>query len=280
MKFLRKIYSAFRRNLKFSISNPQNFKEIWSFNSNGIRVLSLLILFFLAFSFILAYFLGVSLFSSEAKSIEREQLEDQTLKIDSLTNQIQAQEDYILVIRKIVSGEIPVDTSFDSIPEKLNELNLSSIETNETKEEVSISKKVKSDLLTKNDSQRHTKITYFANPVDGVISQPFDLKNHPGIDLVTEKDKVVKACLAGTVIYSGFTRKDGYIMVVDHGNKFLSVYKHNKRVLKKIGTKIQLGDPIAIVGDTGENSEGPHLHFELWLDQQPVDPQKYMSFKR
>jgi len=280
VKFLRKIYSAFRRNLKFSISNPQNFKEIWSFNSNGIRVLSLLILFFLAFSFILAYFLGVSLFSSEAKSIEREQLEDQTLKIDSLTNQIQAQEDYILVIRKIVSGEIPVDTSFDSIPEKLNELNLSSIETNETKEEVSISKKVKSDLLTKNDSQTNTKITYFANPVDGVISQPFDLKNHPGIDIVTEKDKVVKACLSGTVIYSGFTRKDGYIIVVDHGNKFLSVYKHNKRVLKKIGTKIQLGDPIAIVGDTGENSDGPHLHFELWLDQQPVDPQKYMSFKR
>ncbi len=280
MKFLRRIYYGLRRNLKFSVSNPQNFREIWSFNSNGIRVLSLLILFFLAFSFILAYFLGVSLFSSEVKSIEREQLEAQTLKIDSLTNQIQAQEDYILVIRKIVSGEIPVDTSFDSIPEKLNELDLSSIETEETKEEVSISKKVKNDLLTKNESQTNSKITYFANPVDGIISQAFDRKSHPGIDIVTEKDKVVNACLAGTVIYSGFTRKDGYLIVIDHGNKFLSVYKHNKRVLKKIGTKIQLGDPIAIVGDTGENSDGPHLHFELWLDQQPVDPQKYMSFKR
>lgn len=280
MKFLRKIYSALRRNLKFSISNPQNFREVWSFNSNGIRVLSLLILFFLAFSFILAYFLGVSLFSNEAKSIEREQLEAQTLKIDSLTNQIQAQEDYILVIRKIVSGEIPVDTSFDSIPEKLNEVDLSKIETKETKEEISISKKVKNDLLTKNESQANTKITYFANPVNGLISQVFDRKNHPGIDVVTEKDKVVKACLAGTVIYSGFTRKDGYLIIIDHGNKFLSVYKHNKRVLKKIGTKIQLGDPISIVGDTGENSDGPHLHFELWLDQQPVDPQKYMDFKR
>lgn len=280
MKFLRRIYTGLRRNLKFSISNPQNFREIWSFNSNGIRVLSLLILFFLAFSFILAYFLGVSLFSSEAKSIEREKLEAQTLKIDSLTNQIQAQEDYILVIRKIVSGEIPVETSFDSIPNKLNEVDLSKIETKETKEEISISKKVKNDLLTKNESQTNSKITYFANPVDGVISQAFDRKNHPGIDIVTEKDKVVNSCLAGTVIYSGFTRKDGYIIVIDHGNKFLSVYKHNKRVLKKIGTKIQLGDPIAIVGDTGENSDGPHLHFELWFDQQPVDPQKYMSFKR
>jgi len=269
-----------RRNLKFSVSNPQNFREVWSFNSNGVRVLSLLLLFFLAFSFALAYFLGFSLFSSEAKSIEREQLEAQTLKIDSLTEQIQAQEDYILVIRKIVSGEIPINTSFDSIPKKLNEVDLSKIETKETKEEESISKKVKNDLLTKNDSQSDSKITYFASPVVGVISQSFDRKSHPGIDVVTEKDKVVNACLSGTVVYSGFTRKDGYLIVIDHGNKFLSVYKHNKRVLKKIDTKVQLGDPIAIVGDTGENSDGPHLHFELWLDQQPVDPIKYMNFKR
>lgn len=280
MKFLRRIYSGLRRNLKFSISNPLNFREIWSFNSNGIRVLSLLILFFLGFSFLLAYFLGVSLFSNSPKSIEREQLEAQTLKIDSLTHQIQAQENYILVIRKIVSGEIPIDSTFDSIPEDLNEVDLSKIDTKETKEEVAISKKVKNDLLTKSESQMDSKITYFANPVDGIISQGFDRNVHPGIDVVTEKDKVVKACLSGTVIYSGFTRKDGYLILIDHGNKFISVYKHNKRVLKKIGTKIQLGDPIAIVGDTGENSDGPHLHFELWLDQQPVDPSKYMNFKR
>ncbi len=265
MKFLRKIYSGLRRNLKFSVSNPENFREIWSFNSNGIRVLSLLILFFLAFSFILAYFLGVSLFSNETKSIEREKLEAQTLKIDSLTHQIQIQEDYIFVIRKIVSGEIPIDSSFDSIPEILKEVDLSQIQTKETQQELSMSKKVKNDLLTKNESQTNSKITYFANPVDGVISQEFDRKTHLGIDVVTEKDKVVKACHSGTVIYAGFTRKDGYLIVIDHGNKFLSVYKHNKRVLKKIGTKIQLGDPIAIVGDTGESSDGPHLHFEFCL---------------
>lgn len=280
MKFLRKIYQGLQRNLKFSISNPQNFREIWSFNSNGIRVLSLLILFFLAFSFVLAYFLGVSFFSNDSKSIEREQLEAQTLQIDSLTKQIDAQEHYLAVIRKIVSGEIPVETSFDSIPENLNDIDFSHLDTKETPEENTIAKKVKSDLLTKSESQSNTQIAYFANPVDGVISQLFERKIHPGIDVVTDKDKVVKACLSGTVVYSGFTRKDGYIILIDHGNKFLSVYKHNKRVLKKIGTKIQLGDPIAIVGDTGENSDGPHLHFELWFDQQPVDPQKYMSFKR
>lgn len=280
MKVLRKLYRSLKRNLKFSISNPQNFREIWSFNSNGIRVLSLLALFFLAFSFVLAYFLGVSLFSSETKSIEREQLEVQTLKIDSLSNQILAQENYIANIKRILSGEIPIDSNMDSIPKDLKEADLSKIKTDETEFEVSMAKKVKNDMLSKNDSQTDAKITYFASPVEGVISQSFDNKSHIGIDVVTEKDKAVKACLAGTVIYSGYTRKDGYIVVIEHGNKFLSIYKHNKRILKKIGTKVQLGDPISIVGDTGENSDGPHLHFELWLDQQPVDPAKYMNFKR
>jgi len=280
VKFLRRIYRGLKRNLKFSISNPQNFKEIWSFNSNGIRVLSLLILFFLIFSFVLAYFLGVSLFSTESKTIEREQLEAQTLKIDSLSNQIQAQENYIANIKRILNGEIPFESNFDSIPKELKNVDLSEIKTDETQEEVSIAKKVKNDMLTKNESQIDSKITYFASPVEGIVSQSFDRKNHVGIDIVTEKDKVVKACLAGTVIYSGYTRKDGYIIVIDHGNKFLSIYKHNKRILKKIGAKVQLGDPISIVGDTGENSDGPHLHFELWFDQQPVDPSKYLNFKR
>ena len=280
MKIFKRIYKGLKRNLKFSISNPQNFKEVWSFNSNGIRVISLMVLILLVFSFILAYFLGVSLFSSGTKSIEREQLEAQTLKIDSLSNQIQAQENYIANIKKILLGEIPIDSQYDSIPKDLKEMDLSQLNAEETQEENSIAKKVKADLLTKSDSQKESKIAYFASPVEGVVSQSFDRKNHIGIDVVTDKDKVVKACLAGTIIYSGFTRKDGYIVIIDHGDKLLSVYKHNKRILKKIGAKVQLGDPISIVGDTGENSDGPHLHFELWLDQQPVDPAKYMNFKR
>ena len=110
--------------------------------------------------------------------------------------------------------------------------------------------------------------------------QEFDLNNHPGIDVVTEKDMAVKACLSGTVIYAGYTRKDGYIVIIEHQNKYISIYKHNKRVLKKIGSKVQLGDPISIVGNTGGNTDGPHLHFELWHDQTPVNPQEYMSFSR
>ena len=87
------------------------------------------------------------------------------------------------------------------------------------------------------------------------------------------------ACLAGTVVYSGYTQKDGFILIVDHANGYLSVYKHNKTVLKKTGNRVQMNDPIAIAGNSGENSTGPHLHFELWYNQSAVNPEDYMRFK-
>ncbi len=278
MRIGKRIVKALGKNLKFSISNPTSFREIWSFNSNGVRVISLLLLVIVATSFAIAYFFGARFFSAETKTIEREKLEAQTLAIDSLSNQLEAQENYILAIRKMLSGELPIASTLDSIPDLKKDIDLSKINTQQSYEEVQISERVKADLMTQN-AQKESNIPYFGNPVTGVISQGFDRKGHHAIDIVTEKNMAVKACLAGTVIYAAYTRRDGYIIVIDHGNKFLSIYKHNKRILKKTGLKVKLGDPIAIVGDTGENSDGPHLHFELWLDQQPVDPIKYMDFK-
>ena len=114
----------------------------------------------------------------------------------------------------------------------------------------------------------------------GVVSQKFNSENHFGIDVVTKKNEVVKACLAGTIIYAGYTHKDGYIILIEHKNDVVSVYRHNQRVLKKTGATVKLGDPIAIVGNTGENTDGPHLHFELWQNQVPVNPSDFIRFTR
>ena len=152
------------------------------------------------------------------------------------------------------------------------------LKTSFTGAETKLSKEVRNDIST--PSGQKASLTYFGSPIVGVVSQEFDMKNHPGIDVVTTKDKTIKACLAGTVLYSGYSRKDGYILIIGHSGNFISVYKHNKTVLKKMGAKVQLGDPIAIVGNTGENSDGPHLHFELWYNQIPVNPSDYIKFTR
>ena len=165
----------------------------------------------------------------------------------------------------------------DTITE-IHQIDINKVKENQTKAESQLSKEVRNDIATPKDTE--SSIKFFGSPVLGVISQEFKAPNHPGIDIVTNKNETVKACLGGTVIYAGYTRKDGHIIIIAHAGDYLSVYKHNKTLLKKVGQKIQLGDPIAVVGNTGENTDGPHLHFELWYKQSPVNPKTYMQFTR
>lgn len=280
VNWFKKMFSWGRRNLKFSLSDPFNFEEVWSFTSNRLRVFSLLFIVLILLSTGISWILLTSTdyFQSDEVSIDRAQLEAQHAEITALSSKLEAQENYIRKIKRILSGEVPVDTPLDSIDLEIQLIHPDSLHIAESLEEKELAKKVKADMMTVVEQTK--SITYFGSPVVGVISQKFDKVNHPAVDIVTEPDMAVKACLPGTVIYSGFSRKDGYLLIIDHSNKYISVYKHNQRVLKKAGTKVKLGDPIAIVGNSGENTDGPHLHFELWYDQVPVNPEDFIQFTR
>lgn len=259
-----------------------NFEEVWSFGSTGLRVISLLLVVVALFS-MLVLFLFSGSFSNFQKgeiSIEREQLEKQSEQIEDLTEKLIEQENYILAVRKILTGEVPVKSDPDSLY-LADQSIFDSIRKSSGESEKELAQKVREDAINNGTSDaKAININYFASPVLGVVSQGYDKKTHPGIDVVTKPDEVVKSCMSGTIIYSGFTRKDGHIVIIDHSNGFLSVYKHNRTVLKNTGSTVKRGDPIAIVGNTGENSDGPHLHFELWFQQNPVNPAKYMRFKK
>lgn len=210
-------------------------------------------------------------------TIDRNKLEEQQILIGELNDKVKIQENYIENIRLILAGKVPMRIEKDTITE-VHKVDINKVESNQTKPESELSKEVRNDMSTPTDSKE--SIAFFGNPVVGLISQGYDAKNHPGIDIVTTENETVKACLAGTVVYSGYSRKDGHILIVGHAGDYISVYKHNKTLLKKVGQKVQLGDPIAIVGNTGENTDGPHLHFELWYKQAPVNPKTYMKFTR
>jgi len=120
---------------------------------------------------------------------------------------------------------------------------------------------------------------FFFNPAIGMVSSSFNSnENHFGIDIVTKKDESIKATLAGTVIYSGWTSESGYMIQIQHNNDIVSVYKHNSVVLKNEGERVNAGQLIAIVGNSGEITTGPHLHFEIWHKGTAIDPQDYISF--
>ena len=284
MSFIRKIRGRLKKDLKFSISNPNSFNEIWSFNSNGIRVISLLIIFLILFSLLIYFLLNTGMIgnylNTNNSSIDRDRLEEQNHEIVQLSNKIDSQNEYIENIKYILSGEVGVSTPIDSIKEYRDSTQNLTFDTEMTEDEKSIAKKVKDDMFTFSEDKESNSVLFFLAPIKGVVSQKFNKGKHPGIDIVASKNTVVKSCLAGTVIYAGFTHKDGHVLVIEHANSIISIYKHNQRVMKNAGAKVQIGDPIAIIGNTGENSDGPHLHFELWKEQQAVDPQKHIDFTR
>lgn len=121
---------------------------------------------------------------------------------------------------------------------------------------------------------------FFMPPVSGEITAPFDLyKDHFGLDVAAPRNTAIKAAANGTVVFTGYTVETGYTVAIQHPNNVVTVYKHNSLLLKKMGSSVRSGEAIAIIGNTGESSSGPHLHFELWYNGRPVNPADYIIFK-
>jgi murein DD-endopeptidase MepM/ murein hydrolase activator NlpD len=120
---------------------------------------------------------------------------------------------------------------------------------------------------------------FFMPPVSGEVMSAFDLKkNHFGVDVASPKNTAVKAAADGVVISSGYTVETGYSIAIQHPNNVVTMYKHNSVLLKNAGIAVKAGEAIAIIGNSGEISTGPHLHFELWHKGRPVNPGDYINF--
>jgi murein DD-endopeptidase MepM/ murein hydrolase activator NlpD len=120
---------------------------------------------------------------------------------------------------------------------------------------------------------------YIVSPITGTVSRVFSPANeHYGIDVVAPRNTPVKAVLDGYIITSDWTLATGNTIGIQHSNNMVSFYKHNARNFKKLGSFVKAGEADAIIGNTGELSSGPHLHFELWLDGKPVDPAQFINF--
>lgn len=119
----------------------------------------------------------------------------------------------------------------------------------------------------------------FFTPVKGMVTENFNKAiNHLYIDIAAEENTPVYSILDGTVVGADWTDDYGYVMTIQHGYDLISIYKHNDRLLKKVGDKVKVGTPIATVGNTGRLSTGNHLHLELWHAGEAIDPSKFISF--
>jgi murein DD-endopeptidase MepM/ murein hydrolase activator NlpD len=121
---------------------------------------------------------------------------------------------------------------------------------------------------------------FLFKPLEGMLSASFDPDNgHYGIDIVAPENEVIKAVLSGTVTMAAYTAGGGHVIQIQHSHNLLSVYKHNSALFKKVGDLVTAGQSIAVIGNSGELSDGPHLHFELWLDGVPVNPLEFFAYE-
>ncbi len=127
--------------------------------------------------------------------------------------------------------------------------------------------------LFQGGQEKQEKNYYFSKPTDSFISRGFDPdKGHMGIDFVVKTGTPVYAASNGYVIFADYTTKDGYMVILNHNNGYITVYKHCSVLLKRARETVLQGETIALSGNTGEISTGPHLHFEVWKDGEPIDP--------
>lgn len=120
---------------------------------------------------------------------------------------------------------------------------------------------------------------FFFTPVKGIITTPFNPRiKHYGVDIVAKEDEPIKCMADGTVIFSSWTVETGWVIAVQHSKNLVSIYKHNASLLKKTGSFVKAGEVIAIIGNSGELSTGPHLHFEIWYEGNAVNPESFITF--
>jgi len=126
-------------------------------------------------------------------------------------------------------------------------------------------------------SQNYEESFFFVSPVKGIIVKDFQPENgHMGIDYGVKKGTDVHAAMSGLVTFAGFTAEYGNTIMILHSNNYITVYRHLETLLKKERDTVERGEVIALSGESGYRSSGPHLHFEIWQDGKPVNPKKFI----
>jgi type IV secretory pathway component VirB8 len=203
-------------------------------------------------------------------------------RADSLESALNARAWYIENLNNIINDSLE---NKPQKPYKDTLVDYSKIKTEPSENDKELRNEVESaDKYSLNISDKTKPVNSISNfvffsPVKGIITSSFNLREeHYGTDIAAKENEFIKATLDGTVVFSGFTNKDGYVIQVQHNNNIVSIYKHNSELMVRTGDYVKAGRPIAIVGNSGETSSGPHLHFELWYNGSPINPQDYIVF--
>ncbi|MCD8165782.1 MAG: M23 family metallopeptidase [Bacteroides sp.] len=278
---------TFWRNIKFkyrvTITNLNTLENVTQFQVsrlNGFSLLfSALFLLFAASAALIAFTPLRNYLPGYMNTEVRRLIVENALYTDSLASIVEKQNLYILNIQDIFSGTVRIDTvhSLDS----LNVLREDTLLERSRREEEFRRQYEENERynLTTTNQEPDTDGLVFYRPTRGLISSQFNTEQrHFGIDIAATPNESVLSTLDGTVILSAYTAETGYVIQVQHSRDLLSVYKHCGSLLKREGDPVRAGEAIALVGNTGTQTTGPHLHFEIWHKGKPINPERFIVF--
>ncbi|MFN4122165.1 MAG: peptidoglycan DD-metalloendopeptidase family protein [Flavobacteriales bacterium] len=282
-KFLKRLKKRFR----FVLLNEDTLEERISIRLTPLRVFTLAGLAIIFLIIITSYTIAFTPLREYIPGyadnvILRRQILELASSLDSLERASKSKDLYLENIRKVINDEHDVEETNAKQKTKKDPANLR-LQAGEAE----------SSLRTQIDKEDRYNISmqlsgkginsignlYMFPPLKGKITTSFNPREkHYGIDIVAGKNEAVKATMDGTVVFSGWTSGQGYVIHMQHANNLMSIYQHNSALLKKQGDKVKAGEAIAITGNSGEITTGPHLHFEIWFDGKPIDPEEFIIF--
>lgn len=284
----QKLLDRLKNKYKLVILNDETFEEKASFTLNRLNVFILgSVLLVLLISIVTSILIFTPLkeyIPGYADVSLRRDISEMYIKVDSLQMLVDANDKYIANIKSVINGTVgTTDTINKNSKPTLKD---TTFRIGSKPEEDSLLRLMIEDqnqygfAIKENNAKPSGIAAYtFFTPVKGIITEKYNpRKNHYGIDVAATKGQAVKSTLEGTVIMASFTSDAGYVIAIQHGNDLLSVYKHCSVLFKKVGNFVRSGEPIAVVGDSGELSTGPHVHFELWFKGNSVNPKDYINF--
>ena len=279
--FFKKLFNDY----KVVVSSEDTFEEKFAFKASKINVFVLMLVYsviLISFTISIVFFTQLrELVPGYSSSDLLNRAIYLTQKTDSLERQIELNNKFYKSIEDVLSGKTDEFIERDNIPidSSLNDKNLFSISPNSE------------DSILRNyvDSQDKFNLTInelvienkmFFSPIKGDITQAFNFEeNHFAIDIAADIGTPVKSILDGKILFSEWSVDTGHVIIVDHGDNIVSVYKHNSKSLKEQNDFVQAGEVIAYSGNQGSLSSGPHLHFELWKNGTPIDPEPLLNFQ-
>jgi murein DD-endopeptidase MepM/ murein hydrolase activator NlpD len=295
-KIRKQIRTHLEKSFLFVIRDEDTFEEIGSYKLSLLNVyillstilcisglLMLLLIIFTPIKNIIPGYGDIS-YSSDYKNLIK--------KVQNIENELIARENYINGLRRMLSGQpegikdVTKDVHFKiETPEPVKKISEDSMLRTAFESKVdanrqeSRNKSRKSENINPLNSKKSLDEINFICPLRGPIGAAFKPeKDHYGVDIIGPENSPIKAVLGGSVIQSDWSMENGHTIAIQHSDNLVSVYKHNSTLFKKLGTQIKAGEVIAIIGNTGTLTQGPHLHFELWHQGRCINPTDYIRF--